>query len=150
VVQDQLPALRPAVGSGHGRPVLLATLSVRIEPAAERVAIESALEANVPLIVVNLMSPFPCATTMIRLQEDLEAIRRTAARASALGVPTELLMRVPAWRPLRTLLTLARERDVGLFVLGPDRGHASPGRLRRATRAVRDELDCLVWDPAWG
>lgn len=130
------------------RPVLLVTLSVRVEPEAERVAIESAREANVPLVVVNVISPPPCPTTMIRLQEDLEAIRQTVTRATMCGIPAQLETRVPAWRPLRTVLKLARELDAGLVVLGADPQHASRRGLRRAVRAIRDELDCLVWIPA--
>lgn len=130
------------------RPVLLVTLSVRVEPEAERMAIESALEANVPLVVVNVISPPPCPTTIIRLQEDLEAIRQTVERARTCGIPVQLETCVPAWRPLRTVLELARERDAGLVVLGADPQHARRRRLRRAARAIRDELDCLVWIPA--
>ena len=38
-------------------PVVLATLSVRVDPNAERVAIESALETGTNLIVANMMPP---------------------------------------------------------------------------------------------
>ena len=37
---------------------MLATLSSRVEPEAERLAIESAVENGVPLLVVNVM-PMP-------------------------------------------------------------------------------------------
>ena len=37
------------------RPVVLATMSVRVDPSAERMAIDSALEAGAPLILVNLL-----------------------------------------------------------------------------------------------
>lgn len=149
MVQDDHRTETPTVGvPAERRPVLLATLSVRVAPEAERVAVESALDAQVPLIVVNVISPPPCATTMIRLQGDLEMVRQTVARAAARGVPTEHLTRVPAWGPIRALVALARERNVGLVVFGPDRRHASRRRYRRAAQAVCDRLDCLVWIPA--
>ena len=60
-------ALRPARGAdeGRARPVILGTLSVRIDPAAERFALESALEAGVPLIIANMIPMQPYPMTMI-------------------------------------------------------------------------------------
>src|SRR5690349_12224208 len=89
----------PDAGRARKRPVVLATLSVRVDPSAERMALDSALDANVPLIVANMLSlgsqPMtltfaPDALTLPH-EEDLEAVRATAARAAALGIPTELL-----------------------------------------------------------
>jgi hypothetical protein len=134
----------PAYGRTR-RPVLLTTLSVRICPQAERIAVENALEADVPLIVANIIYPPPGLSTVIRLQEDLERIRDTAARAARLGISTEALVRTPPWRPIHALLVLARERDAGLVVFGPDRRYIGRRRDRRAARAIRDHLDCLVW-----
>ena len=137
---------------GPARPVVLATLSVRVEPEAERVALESALEASVRLIIANML-PMPGYSTTLRLapqyvtlphEEDLEAVRETAHRAAALGIPTELL-RVMSPRPLTALIELIHERRPGLVVLGPDVNRTSRWRLRRAARRVRDEVDCLVW-----
>ena len=42
----------------RARPVVLATCAVRVHPSAERMAIDSAIEAGVPLLVVNLI-PLP-------------------------------------------------------------------------------------------
>jgi hypothetical protein len=80
------------------RPVVLATLSVRIEPAAEKMAIDSALETGARLIIANMLWLPPHPTTLVLArehatlphEEDLDAVRATAARAAALGVPTEL------------------------------------------------------------
>src|ERR687887_124999 len=47
----------------RARPVILATLSVRVDPSAERMAIDSALEASVPLIIANLLPFRPYPTT---------------------------------------------------------------------------------------
>jgi hypothetical protein len=138
--------------SGPARPVVLATLSVRVDPNAERMAIESALEAGVPLIIANMLRMPAYATTMLLVpqyatlphEEDLEAVRETARRAAELGIRTELL-RVMSPRPLTALIELIQERRPGLVVLGPDVRRTSRWRLRMAARRVRNEADCLVW-----
>jgi len=137
---------------GAPRPVVLVTLSVRVDPVAERVAIESALEAGAPLILANLimLPPYPTTIMLAREwvtlphEEDLEEVRATAARAAALGIPTELL-RISSPRPLRAMIELVRDRRAGLLVLGPD-PHRTPRWWRAlAARRVRRETDCLVW-----
>ncbi len=142
---------RPAAGPALAvRPVLLATLSVRVDPTAERMAIESALDAGVTLIIANMIScRLPAGAVlapeyaMLPHEEDRDAVRATADRAAALGIATELL-RVTSTRPVRALLELAAERDVGLLVLGPICRDAAPAisRRRAAGAATRG---CLVW-----
>ena len=135
------------------RPVVLATLSVRVDPSAERMAIDSALEAGAPLILVNLLKlrnyPVTIAllgaeATTLPHEEDLEAVRATASRAAQLGIKTELL-RVTSKRPIAALLEVLHERDAGLLVFGPDLGLTSRRRFRSAARRVRQQADCLVW-----
>jgi nucleotide-binding universal stress UspA family protein len=135
------------------RPVVLATLSVRVDPTAERMAIDSALEAGAPLILVNLLKLRNYPTTIALLgaeattlphEEDLDAVRATAARAAQLGIKTELL-RVTSKRPIVALLEVLRERDAGLVVFGPDLRRTNRLRFRLAARRVREEADCLVW-----
>jgi nucleotide-binding universal stress UspA family protein len=147
------PAAPTAALGGAPRPVVLGTLSVRIDPSAEEMAIASALEAGVPLIVVNVMPlrPYPATNMLLGPgaatlphEEDLEAVRATAQRAAALGIHTELL-RVTSQRPVRALLEIARERDGGLLVFGPDIARIRRRRLRRAARALRRGASCLVW-----
>ena len=142
-----------SAGQTRARPVLLATLSVRVDPSAERMAIDSALEASVPLLLVNLIRLPPYATTLILAgpehttlphEEDLEAVRATANRAAELGVKTELL-RVRTKRPVQALLEVASERDAGLIVFGPHLGRVGRMRFRRAARRIRREASCLVW-----
>ena len=145
--------------SGHAaaptraRPVVLGTLSVRVEPSAERMAIESALEAGVPLVIVNLLRLRPYPTTFGLLghegmtlphEEDLDAVRATAQRAAELGVRTELL-RVTTRRPAVALLEIARERDAGLLVFGPNLKLTGRLRFRMIARRLRREADCLIW-----
>jgi Universal stress protein family len=146
-------AARVTVEPTRARPVVLATVSVRVDPSAERVALDSALESGVPLVIVNLLPLRPYPTTFGLLghegltlphEEDLDAVRATAERAATLGVRTELL-RVTSRRPVKALLEVVRERDAGLLVFGPD-VHLT-GRLRFWTlaRRVRTQADCLVW-----
>jgi hypothetical protein len=133
-------------------PVLLATLSVRLDPSAEWMAIDSALEAGVKLIVANMLvlPPYPLTFMLapeyatLPHEEDLDAVRATAARAAALGIPTELL-RVSSPRPVKALLELVRDRNAGLLVFGPDRSLLPPRRYRAAVRALRRHAPCLVW-----
>ena len=134
------------------RPVLLATLSVRVDPTAELMAIETALEVGAKLILANmlLLGPYPLTVMIAREyatlphEEDLDAVRETASRAAALGVPTELL-RVSSPRPVTALIELAQERDVGVLVFGPDRSRISGRRFRSAAKVVRRDAPCLVW-----
>ena len=146
------PAELSALGNVRKRPVILATLSVRVDPNAERVAIESALETGANLIVANML-PLPAypmtfilAPDQLTLphEEDLEAVRATARRAAERGIPTELL-RITSRRPLAALIELIRERRPGLVVLGPDVTRTPRWRLWFAGRRVRQQTDCLVW-----
>jgi hypothetical protein len=142
-----LPAASPAP-----RPVVLATLSASVDPGAERVAIDSALESGAVLIVANLilLPPYPATIMLAREyatlphEEELAAVRATAERAAALGIPTELL-RISSLRPLRAMIELVHDRNAGLLVLGPDPRRAPRWWRALAARRVRREAACLVW-----
>jgi nucleotide-binding universal stress UspA family protein len=149
--RDDLTGLSAAPTSA--RPVVLATLSVRVDPSAERMAIDSALEAGVPLVLVNILRFRPYPTTLLLVgpegmnlphEEDLEAVRATANRASELGVKTELL-RVTTKRPVQALLEIVAERDAGLLVFGPDLRLTSRLRFRKLARKLRRDAGCLIW-----
>ena len=116
-------------------------------------AIDSAIEAGVPLLVVNLIPLPPYVRTLVLVgpegttfphEEDLDAVRATARRAADLGVKTELL-RVRTRHAVKALLEVLHERDAGLVVFGPDLGLVGRLRFRVAARKVRREADCLVW-----
>jgi hypothetical protein len=91
-------ARQPANTATSSRPVLLATLSVRIDPAAERVAFDSALDTHAPLIVANMvrLPSYPLTVMLAREyatlpgEEDLDAVRATADRAAAKRMRREL------------------------------------------------------------
>jgi nucleotide-binding universal stress UspA family protein len=146
------PAASSAESHVRKRPVLLATLSVRVDPSAERMALESALEAGTNLILANMLTlpAYPVTFMLSREhmtlphEEDLEAVRATAKRAGELGIRTELL-RVSSRHPVAALLELVRERDVGLLVFGPDLHRISRLRFRFVARRVRKLAACLVW-----
>ena len=131
--------------------MVLGTLSSRVEPDAERLAIESAVENGVPLIVVNVMPMPACPRALVLAghraltfphEEDYEAVRATAQRAASWGLKVEHL-RVTSPHPAKALVQIANERRAGLLVLGPKR----KGILRfwRAAREVVRNADCLVW-----
>jgi hypothetical protein len=148
---DVSPGASTEASSG-ARPVVLATLSVRIDPSAERMAFESALDAGSLLIIANMITMRAYPMTMILApqyitlphEEDLDAVRATAERAVARGIKTELL-RVTTRHPLSALIDLIRERRAGLLVLGPDISRTSRWHLRLAARRVRRDAPCLVW-----
>ncbi|HEY2319211.1 MAG TPA: universal stress protein [Solirubrobacteraceae bacterium] len=141
-----------AAGGVAPRPVVLATLSVRVDPEAERVAIDSALETRARLIIANMLwlPPYPTTLTLAREvavlphEEDLDAVRETAARAAARGLTTELL-RISSRRPLAALLELIEERGAGLVVLGPDPRRSPRWWRTIAARRIRRRAGCLVW-----
>jgi len=151
-IEDQAP---PA--QAGPRPLILATFSVRIDPRAERMAFESALEVGARLIVANLMTlpPYPATIMLAREyatlphEEDLDAVRATAARATALGIGTELL-RISSRRPLAALVELISERRASLVVLGPDVRRSPEWQLWLATRRIRRQTDCLIWTASKG
>src|SRR5437763_15145463 len=87
----------------------------------------------------------PARETLNRpCEEDLDAVRATAYRAVELGIRTELL-RVSSLRPVRALLEIAAERQIGLLVFGPDRARLPRYRFRRAARTVRKHAPCPGW-----
>ena len=58
---DRRPSRAPREARSPARPVLLGTLSVRVDPSAERMAIDTALEAGAKLILANMLTlpPYP-------------------------------------------------------------------------------------------
>jgi len=133
------------------RPVLLATLGVPFDPAASAFAVDAAVEAAQPLVIANVVELPPLGMS-VRMgydqlpdsPEDAESFRAPAELAHSLGVRVERL-RVKSPRPLVALLELARDRQPGLLVFGPDRSRLRGRRYRKAARAVRDHAPCLVW-----
>jgi len=77
-------------------------------------------------------------------EEDLYAVRETANRAAALGIPVRHL-RVATRHQVTALLEVVTENDAGLLVFGPDLTRIGARRFRRAARRLRRDAGCLVW-----
>ena len=155
-----MPALRlprPTAGvrpaAARGRAVMLATIEVPFDPAAAEVAVDSAVEAGQPLVVVTMvefllghMAAYMGYGDIAATPEDAAALRAPAELARSLGVEVERL-RVRSPHPVDALLELVHERGPGLLVFGPDRSRLRPRTYRNAARAVRERAGCLVWLP---
>jgi len=130
--------------------VLLATIDVAFDPAASSFAVDAAVEAGEPLLVVVLaeLPPLPLSVILGYDQVDSpaeeEAYRAPATLAASLGVAVERL-RIRSPRPVHALLELAAEREPGLLVFGPDRALVSKRVYRKAARALTERSPCLVW-----
>ncbi|MGH3030221.1 MAG: universal stress protein [Gaiellaceae bacterium] len=136
-----------------GRPVLLATLAVPFDPAASAFAVDAAVEAGQPLMVVNVVDLPPLGMSVAMrydqlpdAEEDADALRAPAELAHSLGIQVERL-RVRSPRPVTALVELAVERAPGLLVFGPDRSRMRRRVYRKAVKAVGDRAPCLVWLP---
>jgi nucleotide-binding universal stress UspA family protein len=149
------PNTRAMEGSERagGRPVMLATLAVPFEPEAAALAVDSAVEAGQPLVVVNVVELLLAPASVVLgygdlddTPEDAAALRAPAELAHALGVRVERL-RVQSPHPVQALLEVAAERRPGLLVFGPDRARMRARAYRRAVKAVRTRASCLVWLP---
>jgi nucleotide-binding universal stress UspA family protein len=152
VLQQRHGGDPPVLTDASPRPIVLATLSVRVAPAAERMAIDSAVQTRARLIIANMLWLPSHPTTLVLAreyatlphEEDLDAVRATARRAAEQGVPTELL-RISSRRPLAALIELIEERQAGLVVLGPDPRRSPRWWRALAARRIRRRADCLVW-----
>ncbi|HJQ50732.1 MAG TPA: universal stress protein [Gaiellaceae bacterium] len=140
-----------AARGSRDRPVLLVTLDVPYADEAVAFAVDSAVENGQPLVLVNVAEVLPTAYSLLGYgyveRDDLQdALRKPVELARSLAVAVERL-RVCSPHPVDALLEVVAEREPGLLVFGPDRGHLSGRRYRRAERAVRERAACLVWSP---
>jgi hypothetical protein len=144
-----------STGSGvAGRPVLLATMGVPLDEEASVFAVDTAVESGQRLVVVNVTKLEPLRMsitlgydTLPELTPEVSAsLRRSAELARSLGVHVERL-RVRSPRPVQALLDLVADVRPGVLVFGPDRRALRERRYRKALRAVRERVTCLVWVP---
>lgn len=152
----KLRARTPEVGTRGAtldRPVMLATLGVPFEAAAAEFAVDSAVESGQELVLVNVVELIlgPGALVFgtsweLEGEEEERALAAPAHLAASLGVRVERL-RVCSPHPVDALVEVVGERDAGLLVFGPDRAKIRPRRYRKAARAVRERVGCLVWLP---
>jgi len=129
---------------------MLATFNVPFEPEAATVAVDAAVEAGQPLLVVNVAETPILPVSMSLGYEYLEtpeltaALRTPAQLAASLGLGVELL-RVASPRPVEALLQLVAERSPGLLVVGPARGTLGRRKSARAAKRIRERATCLLW-----
>lgn len=152
----KLRARTPEVGTRGGtldRPVVLATLGVPFETAATEFAVDSAVESGQELVLVNVVELIlgPGALVFgtsweLEDEEEERALAAPARLAASLGVRVERL-RVCSPHPIDALVEIVGERGAGLLVFGPDRAKLRPRRYRKAERAIRERVGCLVWLP---
>ena len=142
---------RPAASSG--RPVMLVTFDVPVDPRAAELAVDAAIESGQALLVVNVVDmPIRPMTASwgqeVVVTEDVDdSLRAPAELARSLAVAVERI-RLVSPRPLTALLELVSERLPGLLVVGPDRSRIGRWRFRRAERRIRRSAPCLVWTGA--
>jgi hypothetical protein len=115
---------------------------------------DTAVESGQRLLVVNVTTLEPLRMsitlgydTLPELTPEVSAsLRRSAELARSLGVHVERL-RVRSPRPVQALLDLVADVRPGVLVFGPDRKALRERRYRKALRAVRERVTCLVWVP---
>ena len=139
----------------RGRPVLLATMGVPLDEEASIFAVDTAVESGQRLVMANVTALEPLRMsialgydTLPELTPDVSAsLRRSAELARSLGVQVERL-RIRSPRPVQALVDLVAEVRPGLLVFGPERSALRQRRYRRALRAIRERVTCLVWVPS--
>jgi nucleotide-binding universal stress UspA family protein len=142
--------VRHRAGSAGARPIMLVTFDVPVDPHAAELAVDAAVEAGQPLVVVNVVEmPIRPMTSSwgreVVVTEDVdESLRAPAELARSLAVAVERIKLVSP-RPLKALLELVAEREPGLLVVGPDRRRMGRWRLRRVERRICGSAPCLVW-----
>jgi hypothetical protein len=137
-----------------GRPVLLATMGVPLNEEASVFAVDSAVESGQRLVMANVTALEPLRMSITLGYDSLPeltpevsaSLRRSAELARSLGVHVERL-RVRSPRPVQALLDLVADIRPGLLVFGPDRRALRERSYRKALRAVRERVTCLVWVP---
>ena len=142
-------AARPRANAG---PVMLATFDVPFDEAATAFAVRAAIEASRALIVANVVElpalPFSIQMgyDMLDYTPEMEAsLMAPVQLAQAHGLDVERL-RVKSFRQCRGAHRGdARNARLEMLVLGPDRRRVSERLYRKAARAVRERLECLVW-----
>jgi Universal stress protein family len=142
------PPEMPVQEAGERGAVMLVTLESGFDEDAERLALASALDGDLPLRLVDLidvaMSPVAAfiGRRSLTTAEERAAVRRTAETAAALGLDV-VILRVRSMRPARALAEIVAEERPTLVVVGPSRIRDR----RRLQGVVRQacSLSCLVW-----
>jgi nucleotide-binding universal stress UspA family protein len=150
--RPQAPSVELEAGA-LGRLIVLATLGVPFESEATEFAVDTAVESGRPLVLLNVVELILTPQAVLRGstwelhdEQDARALAEPALLAASLGVSVERL-RVCSPHPVDALVQTVAERDAGLLVFGPDRSRLRARRYRKAAKAIRDRVSCLVWLP---
>jgi nucleotide-binding universal stress UspA family protein len=153
-------AARDTSGFGEERgDVLLATFDVPFDSAAAVFATHAAADGSRRLVIANIVEVAPLAFERVsRFPSDFmlghdvttyspglaASVAGILDEARALGIRTEQVQS-HCFRRVACLIDLAREREIGMLVLGPDRRKVGRRVCRKAAVQMREQLTCLVW-----
>jgi hypothetical protein len=131
------------------RPVMLLTLNVPFDERAVDFAVETAAETGSILylcdaVPIALGNPASHGVRSFGEKETRNDIDRVSELARRSGVRvTQLVFHNP--KPVKAVLAVIRDEEVGLLVFGADRSRLGRWSFRRAARRLRREAGCLVW-----
>jgi hypothetical protein len=135
---------RPPNSGQRERPVLLATLSAPLDPAATEFALDCAIETGHPLVIAGFVEVSAGRGATLPAPE-LDVILQPAIDQVSSHPICVQVLKVRSPRPLKAILEVADDIDAGLLAFGPDRRKLRPWRYRRATRFLGREASCLLW-----
>jgi len=148
-VRDRAPEAIDAPERTERRPVMLVTLDVSFDPEAAATAVAAAIEANSDLLVCLAVS-LPVGNANAAARRTMgnpvvhDEIKQLVADARASGARAQFFV-YNSPRPLSATIGIAKTREVGLLVFGPDRKRYGRLRFRLHARTLRRKAGCLVW-----
>jgi len=147
--RDRAPDATLAPERTERRPVMLVTLDISFDERAVEEAIAAALEANSELLVcLGVTLPVGNANAAARRTMGNPVVRDEIAEiirsARAAGARAQVIV-YNSPRPISATVTVAKTREVGLFVFGPNRKRYGRLRFWSHARTLRRKVDCLFW-----
>ncbi len=128
---------------------MLVSFDIAFDDAAIAAATAAAVEANSELLICLAVTlPVANANAAARrtmgdpvVREQMREIMITTHAAGARA--QQLVYNSP--RPLSATIGVARSREIGLLVFGPDRQRYGRLRFRLHARRLRRNVTCLFW-----
>ena len=148
-VRDRAPEATLASEPTERKPVMLVTLDISFDELAVETAVAAAIEANSELLVCLAIS-LPVGNGNAAARRTMgnpvvrEEITQLVTDARAAGARAKFLT-YNSPRPLSATIGIAKTREVGLLVFGPDRKRYGRLRFRLHARTLRRKAGCLVW-----
>jgi|688.fasta_scaffold439384_2 hypothetical protein len=149
LVRDRAPDAVVVPERTKRRPVMLVSLDIGFDDAAVAMAISAAADTGAELLIcLGVTLPVANANAAARRTMGNPVVREQIAEimkeARVAGVKAHhLVYNTP--RPLAATIGVAKTREVGLLVFGPDRKRYGRLRFRLHARALRRKAGCLVW-----